>query len=415
MRRDRGNRDKNVSDVSDAQERTVKGKLPRNIVYSLGAVAAVLVGVLGYFYQSQADAKLDAKAEEDRAAQLKQRADTAEGGQSLDRTIRDQQQKAREEAERQRQLAVKPDAGGKTPVMTARDLGGQVEKSGPDAAKNELDSIYTSPVFKTGNRKSQINQVKAPSAGLVDVTDPVQMRLLQQAAAARTAAATAAATNEPTAASISSDKQFLKDAAAASTQRTSFDGKLPKCTLSRGFVIPANFVGGMNSDKPGEFRATVTQDVYDTVKGDCRVIPAGSTLVGVYNSDIAVGQERLLAAFIRMQLPNKKTVPLLGMQGADPNGYAGISGDVNSHFWKIFGGALVIGALQLRFNDTPTATTFGAGGVTAYSNAAGQVATQTAQTILNRNQGIRPTITTKPGQKMMVQVNHDMVLEPYRD
>jgi type IV secretion system protein VirB10 len=51
----------------------------------------------------------------------------------------------------------------------------------------------------------------------------------------------------------------------------------------------------------------------------------------------------------------------------------------------------------------------------AYGNAAGQVATQTAQTILNRNQNIRPTITTEPGQKMMVQVKHDIVLEPYRD
>ncbi|MBR7513511.1 hypothetical protein KC219_25465, partial [Mycobacterium tuberculosis] len=48
-------------------------------------------------------------------------------------------------------------------------------------------------------------------------------------------------------------------------------------------------------------------------------------------------------------------------------------------------------------------------------NAAGQVATQTAQTILNRNQNIRPTITTEPGQKMMVQVKHDIVLEAYRD
>ena len=200
-----------------------------------------------------------------------------------------------------------------------------------------------------------------------------------------------------------------------STLRTSFDGKLPKCTLSRGFIIPANFVGGLNSDKPGEFRASVSQDVYDTVKGDCKIIPAGTTLVGIYSADIAVGQERLLTAFVRMQLPNGKTVPLLGMQGADPDGTAGNTGDVNNHFLKIFGGALVIGALSLRFNDNPTTTTVGPAGLVAYGNAAGQVATQTAQTILNRNQNIRPTISTEPGQKMMVQVKHDIVLEPYRD
>ncbi|MCY1203472.1 hypothetical protein D9M72_149770 [compost metagenome] len=57
----------------------------------------------------------------------------------------------------------------------------------------------------------------------------------------------------------------------------------------------------------------------------------------------------------------------------------------------------------------------GPSGLTTYGNAAGQIAAQTASTILNRNQSIRPTITTEPGQKMMVQVKHDMVLEAYRD
>ncbi|PMY00803.1 TrbI/VirB10 family protein, partial [Pseudomonas sp. GW460-13] len=88
-----------------------------------------------------------------------------------------------------------------------------------------------------------------------------------------------------------------------------------------------------------------------------------------------------------------------GMQGADPNGHSGISGDVNNHFWKIFSGALVIGVLKQRFNDSNTATTVGPSGLTTYGNAAGQIAAQTASTILNRNQSIRPTITTEPGQK----------------
>lgn len=401
-----------VSDVTDAQERTVKGKLPRNIVYALGVLAAVLVGCLGYYFQSLSEEQSDAKAEQQRAEQLRQRAsNSADNGQTLEQTIRAQADKAREEAERQRSQATKPDTG-KAPVMTANDLVGPAKAAAPDAQKNELDSIYTSPIFKGGTRKSQLGQGK-PAGGVADVTDPAQMRALQQAAVARANAASAMP--DGTAQPVSSDKQFLRDAGATTTLRTGFDGKLPKCTVSRGFVIPATFAGGLNSDKPGEFRATVSQDVYDTVNGKCKVIPAGSTLVGMYSADIAVGQERILAAFVRMQLPNGKTVPLMGMQGADPNGYSGISGDVNNHFWKIFGGALVIGLLEQRFNNANTATTVGAGGLTTYGNAAGQVATQTASTILNRNLNIRPTITTEPGQKMAVQVKHDIVLEPYRD
>ncbi|NYI02807.1 TrbI/VirB10 family protein [Cupriavidus plantarum] len=406
----------NVTDVTDAQERTVKGKLPRNVVLALGGAAALMVGALGYYFQTVSDEQIDAKAQQARADEIKQRAGSADTGQSLDAVIRAQADKAREESEKQRKQAIATDT--KAPVMTAGDLTSAAKATGaaPDAKKNAEDDLFTSTVFKSGTRKSQVAQVKQP-AGMADVTDPAQMRAIQQAVAAKAAAANATgATPEGVAPQASSsDRQFLRDAGSMNTLRTGFDGKLPRCTLSRGFVIPANFAGGLNSDKPGEFRATVSQDVYDTVKGTCKIIPAGTTLVGMYSADIAVGQERILTAFVRMQLPNGKTVPLMGMQGADPDGTAGNTGDVNNHFLKIFGGALVIGALSLRFNDNPTTTTVGPSGLVAYGNAAGQVATQTAQTILNRNQNIRPTITTEPGQKMMVQVKHDIVLEPYRD
>lgn len=394
----------------------MKGKLPRNVLFALGGVAAVLVGALGYYFQTISDEQLDAAAEQARVDQVKQRTGSVDNGQGLEATIREQADKAREEADKQRKQAIAPDT--KTPVMTAGDLvaPGRASGSTPDAKKNEEDDLFTAPVFKSAARKSQINQAKAPS-GLGDITDPAQMRAIQQAVAAKAAAANAAGQGPEgggTQAALG-DRQFLREAGTTTTLRTGFDGKLPRCTLSRGFIIPANFAGGLNSDKPGEFRATVSQDVYDTVKGTCRIIPAGTTLVGMYSADIAVGQERILTAFVRMQLPNGKTVPLMGMQGADTDGTAGNSGDVNNHFWKIFSGALVIGALSLRFNDSPTATTVGPAGAVAYGNAAGQVATQTAQTILNRNQNIRPTITTEPGQKMVVQVKHDIVLEPYRE
>lgn len=400
-----------VSDVTDAQVRTLKGKLPRNIVMALGVIGAVMVGGLGYYFQTISEEQIEAKAEEARAEKLRQRTSGSDNGHALDQAIREQAERARAEAERQRRAAINPDTG-TAPVLKAADLLAQ-SKAVAEAKKNELDDIFTSGIYKKGTRKQQIGDSAKQQVGLGDLTDPMQMRALQQAAVQRASAANSAA--EPGQQAVSADAQFLRETAAATTLRTGFGGTLPKCTLSRGFVIPANFAGGLNSDKPGEFRATVSQDVYDTVKGDCKVIPAGSTLVGTYSANVTIGQERILAAFVRMQLPNGKWVPLMGMQGADPNGYSGISGDVNNHFWKIFSGALLVGALELAFNDSNTGTTVGPSGLTTYGNAAGQIAGQTASTILNRNQGIRPTITTEPGQKMIVQVKHDMVLEAYRD
>ncbi|MBB6592741.1 TrbI/VirB10 family protein [Ralstonia solanacearum] len=402
---------KQVEDVTDARERVSKGKVPKGIIYVAAGIAAVLIGTLAFYYQSKSDAEVKEASEERRAEKMKSRATAGEASQNLGQQIRAQQQAAKDEASRQEASAVKADTNQRTPVMSAKDFTTGRQGTEVMAQKNDEDNVFTAPIYKAG-----MNKVRDNARSRVDLRgtpDPSAMRAMQQAAAAAANATGAQPPGE--AAPVNSDQQFLKQTAATKYERTGIAGRLPGCTVSQGFVIPATFVGGNNSDKPGEFRAMVSQNVWDTVDGTCLAIPAGSMLVGTYSSDISIGQERLLVAFTRLQLPNKKWVPLGSMQGADTNGYSGVSGDVNNHFFKIFYGAVVIAVLEQRFNNQQTATTVNPSGLTTYGNAAGQVATQTAQTILNRNQNIRPTITTDPAQKLLVQVKQDIVLEPYHE
>lgn len=112
-------------------------------------------------------------------------------------------------------------------------------------------------------------------------------------------------------------------------------------------------------------------------------IPKGSFINGLYSADVKVGQERLPIASTSLRLPNGKSVPLNGMQGADENGYARFSGDVNNHFLKIFGAGFITAILLKTFdNGAQTATTASSMGVTTYGSTAGQVAVTTAQTVL---------------------------------
>lgn len=402
---------KEVEDVTDARERVSKGKIPKGIVYVAAGIAAVLIGTLAFYYQSKTDSEVKEASEEQRAEKMKSRATAGEASQNLGQQIRAQQQAAKDEASRQEASAVKADGSQRTPVMSAKDFTTGRQGTEVMAKKNDEDNLFTAPLYKAGMNKVRDNA--RPKIDLQGTPDPTAMRAMQQAAAAAANATGAPPPGE--AAPVNSDQQFLKQTAATKYERTGIAGILPRCTVSQGFVIPATFVGGNNSDKPGEFRAMVSQNVWDTVDGTCLAIPAGSMLVGTYSSDISIGQERLLVAFTRLQLPNKKWVSLGSMQGADTNGYSGVSGDVNNHFFKIFYGAVVIAVLEQRFNNQQTATTVNSGGLTTYGNAAGQVATQTAQTILNRNQNIRPTITTDPAQKLLVQVKQDIVMEPYRE
>jgi len=199
-------------------------------------------------------------------------------------------------------------------------------------------------------------------------------------------------------------------------RKTVINGRSRGCTLTPPHTIPVVTARGLNSDKPGSVALMVDEDVYDSLQGDCLMIPKGSFINGQYSSDIKVGQERLLVATTNLRLPNGKSVPLNGMQGADQNGYSGFSGDVNNHFLKIFGASFITAILLKAFDSgSQTATTASPNGVTTYGSTAGQVAATTAQAVLQRNQNIPPTITVDPGQHFQVQVTQDIVMEPYHE
>jgi type IV secretory pathway VirB10-like protein len=74
---------------------------------------------------------------------------------------------------------------------------------------------------------------------------------------------------------------------------------LGKYEVKAGWLIPAVLEQQLNSDLPGFIRALVRENVYDTVSGQYILIPAGSTLVGIYNSHVGYGQKALQAVWRR--------------------------------------------------------------------------------------------------------------------
>jgi hypothetical protein len=71
----------------------------------------------------------------------------------------------------------------------------------------------------------------------------------------------------------------------------------------------------LNSDLPGFIRALVRENVYDTVSGKYILIPAGSTLVGIYNSHVAYGQKALQAVWRRVISPTAAPFLLADLKG----------------------------------------------------------------------------------------------------
>ena len=189
--------------------------------------------------------------------------------------------------------------------------------------------------------------------------------------------------------------------------------------LRAGFIIPATLISGINSDLPGQIVAQVSQDVYDTTTGKFRLVPQGSRLIGAYSSNVAYGQSRVLVAWQRIVFPDGKALDIGSMPGGDGAGYAGFNDQVDNHYARIFGSALLMSGViagaafsQNRNAVTGTVTAPTAG--SALSEALGQQLGQATAQMISKNLNIAPTLAIRPGFRFNVIVVKDLTFtKPY--
>ena len=181
--------------------------------------------------------------------------------------------------------------------------------------------------------------------------------------------------------------------------------------------VPAIMIGGINSDVPGQTIAQVSQNVYDTATRRYILIPQGARLVGSYSSFAPYGARRVLVAWQRIVFPDGKAIDLGSMPGADSAGYAGMQDQVNNHYLRIFGSALLMSgvttgvALSQRQQYDPYSGP-NAGNVLSQQMGV-QLGNATAQ-LINRNLNISPTLEIRPGYRMNVTVTKDLTFAaPY--
>jgi type IV secretion system protein TrbI len=268
--------------------------------------------------------------------------------------------------------------------------------------------------------------------------DAEQQRANQETEAARTSkvfASTTAPLVETHAASqetttktaSSSDETFTQNAQdskllfvnAPVDRRTTAPDRLSRpaspFVIQAGTVIPAALITGIRSDLPGQITAQVTEAVYDTPTGRAKLIPQGSKLIGIYDSQIAFGQSRLLLVWTRLIMPNGRSIVLERQQGADAGGYSGLEDEVDNHWVELSKAALLstilgVGAELGSGADSGSNTDI----IQALRLSAANSLNQTGQQVVRRNLNIQPTLTIRPGFPVRVIVNRDLVLEPYR-
>jgi type IV secretory pathway VirB10-like protein len=189
--------------------------------------------------------------------------------------------------------------------------------------------------------------------------------------------------------------------------------------LLEGTVIPAVLLTAVNSDLPGTLVAQVTEDIWDSVHGRDLLVPKGTRLVGDYNADVRPGQQRVVAAFRRLILPNGSSVDLLGTQATDAQGRSGLQDQVDRHFLEMFGASFIVAGLAslVQRREAQPATVVvvpgNAPGVSStLGSAAGSVLVETSRAILGRAQNIPPTLLIRQGHRFSLTVQRTFLLGP---
>jgi type IV secretion system protein VirB10 len=285
------------------------------------------------------------------------------------------------------------------------------------AYQREQEAILA-PTATSGSRllESPPSTVRPPNAG-----SPAVPEVSQILARTQTAQPQGAPTDDYGLQNMQARKEaFLTAAATRQTDdylRSMRSAPLSRYEIKAGWEIPALLEQSLNSDLPGELKALVTSNVYDTATGLYLLLPQGARLIGQYDSRVSYGQDGVQVTWSRVVFPDASAIDLNGMVGLDSHGNAGLRDKVDRHYRRLLGFSVLTSMFTAAFavsqqrNQSalvnPSASQVAAGAI-------GQDLSQTGAQITRRNLNVQPTIKVPAGYKFTVRVNRDILFEaPY--
>jgi len=275
----------------------------------------------------------------------------------------------------------------------------------------------------TGIRNADVQSFSAPAAPVA--SDAASVAALSNALnQARDNAGSAASPSHETEYDAQNAQSHKEAFLSAAREQASADylpsmrlAPLSRYEIRAGWEIPAILEQNLNSDLPGELKALVAANVYDTATGMYLLIPQGSRLIGKYDSHVTYGQDGIPVVWTRLIYPDASSIDLNGMEGLDSHGNAGLRDTVDHHYKRLIGGVALSSLFTAGFAISQATNQ----SVLAYqtpgqaaSTAVGQEVSQTGAQLTGRNLNTQPTIKVPAGYRFTVRVDRDILFEsPY--
>ncbi|MEM8651224.1 MAG: TrbI/VirB10 family protein [Pseudomonadota bacterium] len=208
---------------------------------------------------------------------------------------------------------------------------------------------------------------------------------------------------------LSSNEAFLSSSATARFE-TSKAKRLDDLsqTIVQGTIITATLETAINTELPGNIRAQVIEPVF-SYDGERVLMPAGTRLIGTFNSEIGTAQTRVLIAWNRAITPEGLSINI-GSTGTDRLGRTGTTGNLDRRFVERFGTAILITAISAipSFLSSESENSSVEAANSVANDASGDLAEQT-ESVLEDYLSLPPIIRVPQGEDIRVFVNRDLV------
>lgn len=175
--------------------------------------------------------------------------------------------------------------------------------------------------------------------------------------------------------------------------------------IPQGTVIPGVLETAISSDVRGQVRAITSHDVWSMDQSHI-LIPRGSRLIGEYNSDIRQGQASMYVIWTRLIRSDGVSISI-GSGGTDDLGRAGLSSELDTHFWDRFGSAIILTIVDGAIEAVAEAASDSTDNTIQVGDGGSGIDRAIEETI-RQNVNIRPTIHVDQGERINVFLARDL-------
>lgn len=168
-------------------------------------------------------------------------------------------------------------------------------------------------------------------------------------------------------------------------------------TLAKGTFINCILETKVDTTVPGMTSCRIPENIY-SMDGRTVLVEAGSRMFGEYRGALAQGQDRAFVLWTQIHTPYGVVVDL-DSPGTDPLGGAGHTGEVDFHWWRRFGNALLFSLIDDSFNFATMKASERSDGVSYYTTSQDSMSELIKEAMKQTGQ-IPPTIRINQGSRI---------------